>query len=321
MDFINNTNFHTLIHRTALQNNTIATALMCRITYDVLEDGKTKISDKQDWKLHQTYWESEFGPMDTDDVYTKGGVDVMVFGSAEAPKGKTITEGEVVININNKPIHRIKVFGERKWKSFLGSLSISQPEPFKEIPLTLNNAFGGKSNWDGIEIPYPTNPYGKGYYQTKKEAIGNCLPNIEHFENRIKKWNSWVDPVGVASLSILPYKAKLNLELNENKTNIKKLNAKFFNSAFPELIIKTIKPEDLITINGVTETKDFSLVIPNTELETEITLGDINLNKKLQIDQIGLITDQNKAFITYRLPFKYIIKPMEKREIKLKLIN
>lgn len=319
MDFINTTPFHTLTHRAALDEDIIAMAIMCKITYDVLEDGNLKISETQDWELHQSIWESEYGPMDTDDVYTKGGIDIMVFGSAKAPKGKEVTESKVSIEVNDKTIHKVKIFGNRTWKSFLGILSISEPEPFTDIPLTLYNAFGGTAKWDGLEIPYPSNPYGKGYYYDKEQAIGNVLPNIEHYDDRITKWNSWQEPAGVTSFPILALKAKNNLVLSDDNKTIKELDSKFFNSAFPNLILEKIEIGDMITINGVTENDLFSFKIPFTDLEIDVILGEKNINRKMKIDQIGVFPDKNQVFITYRFPFRYKINAMEKRSTTLHL--
>jgi len=317
MEFFNNTSFHTLIHRTALENDIIAMSLMCRITYDVDADGIATISETQDWGLYQDYWQNEYGPMDKDDVFKRGGIDLLLFGSAKAPKGKSVTESSVSIAINHHVIHQVKIFGDRVWKSFLGSLSISSPKPFTEIPLTMYNAFGGYYNWDGIDIPYPNNPHGKGYYHEKKEAIGKSLPNIEHYDNPIRKWNSWQDPAGVTSLSVLPLKAKNNLVLNSDKNKIEKLNPKFFNSAFPKMIVDKINAGDVITITGVTGNDPYIFQVPNTVLEVAIVLGDKNIKEKMKIDQIGLIPDKQQAFVSYRIPFKYVVRPMEKREIKL----
>ena len=317
MEFVNNTKFHTLIHRASLNDDVIAMAVMCRVTYDILEDGTTKISNEQDWELHKTHWTSEYGPMDTDDVYSKGGVDIMIFGTAKAPHGKALKESNVIISLNKKEIYKLKVFGNRKWKSFLGILSISAPEPFTEIPLTLYNAFGGTAKWDGLDVPYPSNPHGKGYYYTKEEAIGKPLPNIEHADSLIEKWNSWQEPAGVCSFPIMPLKAKYHLVLNEEKTKIEKLDNKFFNSAFPNLIIDELKTGDCISIKGVTGGKDFNLIVPNTELEINVNLGDKVNNRRMTIDQVGILPNENKGFISYRFPFRYVVKPMEKRQTTL----
>lgn len=320
MDFDNKTIFPTLLHRCAIDDDQIAMAVMCRITYDV-KDNSATISENQEWDLYQNFWESEYGPMDKDDVYSRGGVDIMLFGSAKAPKGQSLTESEVIIYLNNQELHRVKVFGERVWNSFLGLLSKSSPEPFEEIKLSLHNAFGGVYNWDGIEIPYPSNPYGKGYYHKKEDAIGNPLPNIEHPDNLINKWKEWQEPSGMCSLPILPLKAKHNLILNEDKSGIERLDDKFFNSAFPELIVDEVSIGDTIKVDGVTGGEAFSVTIPETILEIEVLLGDTKVKRKMNIDQVGLVPDKNQIFISYRYHFRYVIKPKEKREIVLKLIN
>ncbi len=41
----------------------------------------------------------------------------------------------------------------------------------------------------------------------------------------------------------------------------------------------------------------------------------------MTIDQIGVVPDKNQVFISYRYPFRYIVKPQEKRETILNLIN
>ncbi len=319
MEFNNQTSFPTLIHRTSVNDEITAMSVMCRITYNII-DGKATISDEQTWKLHQNHWESEYGLMDKDEVYCRGGIDIMVFGSAKSPKGKTLTESEVKISLNEKEIHKVKIFGDRVWKSFFGSMSISSPEPFTEIPLNLNNAFGGIAKYDGLEVPYPANPYGKGYYQTKEEAVGSPLPNIEHYDDLISKWNPWQEPAGVCSFPILPLKAKYNLVLNEDKTKIEKLDNKFFNSAFPPLIVEKVEQSDKITVGGVSENGPFEISIPDTNLEIEIALGEKITKKKMLIDQIGLLPNKNEIFISYRFPFKYRIVPMEKRETSLNLV-
>ena len=320
MEFINRTSFPSLVHRTAIGDDLIAMSVMCRLTYDV-NKGEATISENQEWELYQDFWESDYGPMDKDDVYCRGGVDIMVFGSAKAPKGSAVTHSEVVISLNNKELHKVKVYGERVWNSFLGVLSKSSPEPFEEIELSLHNAFGGVSNWDGIEIPYPSNPYGKGYYPNKEAAIGNPLPNIEHADNLISKWKEWQEPSGVASLPIMPLKAKQNLILNEEKTGIERLDDKFFNSAFPELIVDEIKAGDIIRVDGVTGGEAFNITVPKTTLEIDILLGETKVNRKMTIDQVGVVPDKNQVFISYRFPFRYIVKPQEKRETILSLIN
>ena len=116
-------------------------------------------------------------------------------------------------------------------------------------------------------------------------------------------------------------KAKQNLILNEEKTGIERLDDKFFNSAFPELIVDEIKAGDIIRVDGVTGGEAFNITVPETTLEIDILLGETKVNRKMTIDQVGVVPDKNQVFISYRFPFRYIVKPQDKRETILSLIN
>ena len=70
------------------------------------------------------------------------------------------------------------VFGERRWEMGL----ISAPLPFKKIPLTYDNAFGG--------VSFAKNPVGKGYGER------GFLPNIEDPKHLIASQNDTTDPAG-----------------------------------------------------------------------------------------------------------------------------
>lgn len=321
MDFINETPFPSLIHRTTLGGEKIAMSVMIRITYDV-HDGIAKISNHKQWEVHNDYWTSEeYGPMDKDEVYARGGVDIMAFGSAKATNGMVTKKSEVSIVLNDKTLHRIKIYGDRYWKNSLGFLTPTNPEPFTEIPLTLYNCYGGEANWDGIKIPYHSNPYGKGYYIEKKDAIGKPLPNIESYEKSINSWKDNSAPVGVSSFPILQMKALNNIVLNKKGKNIERLKDTFFNSAYPELIVEDVVPGDVLTINGMTKSIPFVVTIPKTILQIDVKLGSNNHTEQLGIDQVGMVPDKNQIFISYRFPFKYTFQPLEKRESKISFKN
>ena len=321
MEFYNETPFSTLTHRTTIGEENIAMSAQCRVVFDLDIQGNGKISEIQDWELKDNYWESDFGPMDKDDVYVRGGVDILLFGHAKAPRGKSINKTQVVVSHNEQIVHKVNVYGRRIWNSVLGILSISNPEPFESMPLTLRNAYGGSTNWDGLEIPYPSNPYVKGYYYKKADAIGNELPNIEHVDDPITKWKSWQEPAGLGSFPILPLKAKHHMVLEEDNSKIKQIEDRFFNSAFPQMIIDSIKPDDVVSATNVTENGIFKFIIPKLPLEVEIKIGEVKEKRAMKIEQVGLLPDSNQAFITYNFPFKYTLVPLEKRKTIIRLLD
>ena len=48
--------------------------------------------------------------------------------------------------------------------------------PFTEMPLTLEHAYGGKDEWDGLAVGYPANDRGKGFFVTEDNAKGARCP-------------------------------------------------------------------------------------------------------------------------------------------------
>lgn len=321
MEFYNETSFSTLTHRTTIGDENIAMSAQCRVVFDVDREGNSTISETQDWELKAEYWESDFGPMDKDDVYIRGGVDVLLFGMAKAPHGTMVSQMEVEVLLNNKTVHKVNVFGNRNWNSFFGILVKSRPEPFESIPLSLQNAFGGTTEWDGLKIPYPSNPYGKGYYYKKEEAKGNALPNIEHVDDPITTWKSWQEPAGLSSFPILPVKAKHHVVLEDDNSKIKKVDDRFFNSAFPQMIVENVSAGDIFSATNVTGAEAFKFTIPELPLEIEIKVGEISKKRTMKIEQVGLLPETSQAFITYNFPFKYTLVPLEKRKTMIRLLK
>ena len=125
--------------------------------------------------------------------------DVVVRGSAFALSGIPTTEMNVSVQVGSF-VKRISVFGRRKiiWDKH-GKPRIEDPEPFLEMPLTYENAYGGidwrvpVENADSLEMQvilqtdhpgmYPRNPFGKGYLVVDGEVPEMEMPNLEDPED------------------------------------------------------------------------------------------------------------------------------------------
>ena len=312
MELINNTPYPALMFKTGLENDKFAMSVAVRITYDIAEDGNAIVSQNQDWKLSRQIWQSEYGTMESDDVFRRGGVDIFILGSAKAPNTVPVHSMEVLVKHNNKTINKVVVFGDRFWtKSFLG-MEISTPKPFTEMPVTLANAYGGEADWDGVKIPFGNNPQGKGYHYAKEDYVGKALPNVEDPNRLIRKYTDQPDPVGVACL---PQLCEIHMRNNvffDKEGQIEKLDPKFFNTAFPSMIVDKIKDGDSITVTGMSH-KPLLLKVPTQKISMKTTLGEKEIVNEMYVEQIAIITDRNQAFITYRCPVNFTLIPMEIR--------
>ena len=85
MELENHTAFPAMLYRTSLPEKDgkerLAAAVIARVTYDLTDWGSVPRGD-QVWKLSGEPWEGPHGPMDGDEVFFRGGVDVFVFGRA-----------------------------------------------------------------------------------------------------------------------------------------------------------------------------------------------------------------------------------------------
>ncbi|MEO6819365.1 MAG: DUF2169 domain-containing protein, partial [Ginsengibacter sp.] len=261
MELINNTPYPALMFKSGLDDDKFAMSVAVRVTYDIAKDGNAVVSQNQEWKLSRQLWQSEYGPIESDDVFKRGGVDIILLGRAKSPNGVPVRSMEVTVKHNNKTINKVVVFGDRKWEKSILGLDISTPKQFTEMPLTLNNAYGGTAAWDGLLIPHGNNPLGKGYHYLKEDYIDKPLPNIEDPNKLIRKFKDQPDPVGVSCIpQLCELHLRNNVEFDKNGT-ITKLDAKFYNTAFPQMIVDKIEPNEKIEIIGMSE-KPFILNIP-----------------------------------------------------------
>jgi len=124
--------------------------------------------------------------------------DVVVQGAAFPPAGKTSTPETTVSLSVGAATKRVKVFGRRAlhWNKH-GNPHFTRPEPFEEVPLTWENAYGGidfRASDPGLEgLPseayldvdhdhpglYPRNPFGKGYLVESDPVDDLELPRLE----------------------------------------------------------------------------------------------------------------------------------------------
>ena len=79
MELENHTRFPARLFRTAIDDDRIAASLVTKITYEVRGTELTP-SESQPWLISAEPWKSEYGVMDTDQLFYRGGVDLFQVG-------------------------------------------------------------------------------------------------------------------------------------------------------------------------------------------------------------------------------------------------
>jgi hypothetical protein len=317
MQLQNLTQFPADIFRGCIDEHRIAASVALRVTYDIHGE-ELRIAEKQPWIVSAAPWESPVGPAPGDELFYRGGVDIMVFGSARSPGRRPVEAIPVRIDVGQRLLFDLVVFGPRSWvRSSRETLTSTQPIPVDEVPLDLQHAFGGTTDWDQLPIPYIDNPKGKGFYLDPEQAAGQPLPQIENPRSLVQKWNDRPSPVGVG-LCPSEFGPKLRQFVTfDAEGYMKTLHPKFFNHSFPEMIADRVSPGEIISVAGVLFTGNLRIQVPSSVPWIELQFGAQATRAALRIDQIGIEVDRGRVFISYRYPFRYRIIPLQKRACRL----
>jgi hypothetical protein len=313
MDLTNQTGLPAFLMRAVIDEQRIASAVFARITYDLRPDGTLARRGEQTWIVSRPPWDGPQGPMPSDEVFYRGGVDVFVFGKAWTHRGRPAPASPLRVKVGRTFDHKIFVFGDRVWQGRGRWLTASAPKPFTSMPLDLAHAYGGKLLWDGLEVSHPSNHLGKGFARDAQDAAGKALPNLENPDQLMRAWNDTPDPVGVAvrPSSFEPhFRATVTFD---EKGILRRLSPRFFNAAFPGMIAERVEPGDPVTLEGFSPDGPLRFVIPPAPLAVDLGIGGARMRRVMPVDQIGVETEERRVFIAYRFPFRYTIVPRQTR--------
>jgi hypothetical protein len=317
MEVINETGFPHLLTRISLTEGKLAASVALRVSFD-LEGGIPTPANKQYWTLEATPKETPYGTLWNEAVIKRGGTDILVFGNAITPEGIPALSTEIRAFIPGKLDHRLKVFGDRFWDRGLSGWKVSDPIPFSIMPLSLANAYGGKDYWDGLEIPYGINPFGKGFALYDEALMGKPLPNIEDPRNLIYNWTDKPGPYGFGPIRWCESRIKAAvMPQAKDESEQSQSSALIYNDAFYDMVVQNLSPGDWLFLEGVHSNRKFSVKIPSLTLKIDLRFGEKSYERFCYIDQLGVEPDHNRIFLTYRYAFNYQMREKEKRIIKI----
>lgn len=134
----------------------------------------------------------------------KRACDVLLVGSAHAPTGKQVARMRAGIRVGAME-KSFEVVGHRAWQASLTSISASAPQPFSQMPISYDVAFGGSdrnSDDEREHDAYLPNPVGRGWHKHLKNAWvdGSRLPNIEEIGHPVTSPGGNYRPVALGPL-------------------------------------------------------------------------------------------------------------------------
>lgn len=182
-----------------MKNGRNCLVIVAKATYDFPADpqGSVVFSPNQEALFETDTYAGEPGysaPISENDYPPlKPQCDVILLNAvAHAPEGKPVTQMETGIRIGSWE-KRIRVVGNRRWRRWWKMYyDPTDPEPFDQMPIGYENAYGGTVTHpdpDQDEGPqaYQPNPVGQGYlaYDDKRHIVDSPLPNTEALDQPV----------------------------------------------------------------------------------------------------------------------------------------
>ena len=136
--------------------------------------------------------------LESDAVPFKPRTDIVLVGRAYAPRGNPVPVLDVALRVGRVQ-QAVRVFGDRRWvfpTRLVMVPVVSDPEPFIEMPLVYERAFGGFDHKGRTWCAQ--NHIGRGFIgkKTRESVDGKPLPNLEDPRQPIRSWDDQPAPVG-----------------------------------------------------------------------------------------------------------------------------
>ncbi len=312
MHLRNDTRWPAIIQQVDFGAPTRYAVVICKQTYVRRPDG-TLVPADDPMPIIGDPLETSFGILNGDIFLRKDGADLCVLGSVRRKR----KQAQLAITVACGDFrHTLRVSGDRAWLPTADKKRLvpSAPLAFEELDLSYRAAYGGVARADGLEVPNPDNPVGRGYYLSRDEAVGKLLPNIESAAAPpIGDWEDRRAPAGWG-----PYfmswglRASDAVAVDPETGAVASISPKLFNNAHPELVLRRIDPGTRIVIDGARD-QPWGFDVPARLGRVSVVVGTRAFEVTSQIDGVFVWLDGDRVVITQRANFRYVVQRGEVR--------
>jgi hypothetical protein len=262
----------------------------------------------------------------------KPGTDVLLIGKAHAPRGRPATWMDVSLTVG--PVRKaLRVFGDRVWKTRTKELSysISEPEPFEEMPLVWERAYGGVDRSVKPASGDVRNLVGTGYRvsETNESIAGVRLPNLEDPASPISGWNQRPAPACFAPICAhweprRSYAGTYDEEWQKHRAPYlpKDFDSRFFQLAPAGLVVTGyLKGGEPAELRGVTRAGVLRFRLPQVSLRITYDLDGSLQERPALLDTVLLEPEASRFTMTWRSVLQCDKKALQVNEIEAALIS
>ncbi len=315
-----------------------------KATFCVEEDGSVALDRENPFPLLLEDEETELGilPRDNlprwDDVF-----EVAMLGKAYTPDGKPAYQMDVSFGVG-KETRVLRVIGDRAWSGKGQEAQITRPQPFTEMPLTYERAFGGTcevliDRESPIDIADPNNPIGRGLnaepaVQQLTRMLNppkgfpqynelRLLPNVENPKALIARWDDAPTPVSFATVPLstaLHMNRAVDLKEGEEPTlEDPPFTAATFHRAHPDCVMALPEPDASVRLTGVTRKGRLEFKLPQIQIFADFQFGFQSGSLPLRPHFLMLLPEQMRFYIVFRNRMFFDLSEEDERGVRIRL--
>ena len=301
-------------------------------TFAIGPDGETALAEEQqpmvfadehhgDPGTTSIKYECDFAPF-------KPRADILVNGKAVSPTGEPVTELTVGLKVG--ALRKvIRVRGDRRWGKGMSGMTASDPEPFVEMPLVWERAFGGMDNSHdnpkrhGVEL---RNLVGVGFRRNPvPEAVeGLPLPNLEKPGERMNNWNDRVTPIGLGSVGRgwqprIAHAGTYDEQWLEHRFPFlpADFDERYFHSAPEDQQMDYLKGGEEVHCANMSADRQLRFAVPQLRFPVHYRFRDREEKQEPVLDTLILEPDQRRFMLVWRTKVALGRKLNALREIRI----
>ncbi len=256
---------------------------------------------------------------------TKPATDVLLLGTAYAPRGHPTTQMDVSLTAG--PLRKtVRVLGDRVWERRAVVASISSPAPFETMPLVWERAFGGMDH-KGTELRAEVrNPVGTGYHAKDgdKPIDGLRLPNLEDPADLVTSVKLHPPPACFAPICghwepRLSYAGTYDARWQQERAPYlpKDFDPRFFQLAPPGLAAPGyLQAAEWIQVQGATPSGLLRFQLPPARIEVTFVLDGAPQPVPANLDTVLIEPDENRVVLVWRAALRCDKKALRVNEIR-----
>jgi hypothetical protein len=242
----------------------------------------------------------------------KPSTDIVVLGSAYAPRGLPATVFDVSVSVGDIS-KRLRIFGDRVWVRSRDGRGVvpSAPQPVDKVPLVYEKAFGGLHKVDESTTLYEArNPVGVGFAGKRSagELAGLPLPNIEDPSELFQKPGQTPRPVGLGFVAPswqprLAFAGTYDAEWQKRRAPYlpKDFNPKYFQAAHEDLVAASpLRGGEPVELLGLSPSGLLRFAVPRVEFDVEARLAGQPRQIEMKMETLVVEPDENRLTLFWR---------------------